>query len=77
MIYNRDAIELRLYFFFWFSIKPQLIVASSSRMPIIPAFSGIHKKNTKNIFEISLLIWINLLYLWRQKVNVHVKVLLF
>ena len=46
-------------------------------MPIIPAFSGIHKKNTKNIFEISLLIWINLLYLWRQKVNLHVKVLLF
>lgn len=44
MIYNRDAIELRLYFFFLFSIKPQLIVASSSRMPIIPAFSGIHKK---------------------------------
>lgn len=43
MIYNRDAIELRLYFFL-FSIKPQLIVASSSRMPIIPAFSGIHKK---------------------------------
>lgn len=66
MIYNRDAMKIASLFFLFYT-NTQLIVAYSLRMPIIPTFLWIYKKKIKNILDLALLVWINLLYLRRLK----------
>ena len=61
--------------FFLFYIKAQLIATCLSQIPIIPKFLSIYKKIIKNIFELSLIIQINLLYLPCEKVNLCENIL--